>query len=158
MAIKGLRKSATFQYVSRNDPNRSKDGSPLEGATIFTIGTLDGYEHAEVKDLQTEARLVQHRTETGELRSAVDTKMVIYKGALMACRYGLKGWINFMDDDGKPIPYTTSKVTVGNREVDVLSEDALAQIPPDLAMELMQEITSRNLPSKVDVGNSDAQS
>lgn len=161
MAIKGLAKTSTYPYVLIDDPCRGPKGEPVEGSTIFQIGSLDGYQKARVKDLQSESKLQQLDAEkAGTADSAdfqINIKMMMYSAAYEACRLGLHGWSNFSADiDGveTKVEFKTVEEIIGRRKYQVVDGAALSFLDPDSALELMNEIMEHSSVSKEQEGNS----
>jgi hypothetical protein len=148
MAVKGLSSSRTYLFVSLTDPCRDDKGNPTDGATVFELGTLDGTLMARIKDLQADSKI--RELEAG--MQSVDVVMTLHAAAMEACRVGIRGWSNFLDEDGKEIKFEARNEVIGRKQYHVLTSEAVGRIPPDLAMEIMQSLVQTNSISKEDEG------
>lgn len=135
MAITGLSKIETTEYISENDPCKSE----AEGATVFLIGAVDKELIGGLRDE------LQHIESVGDKQIIkLNTSAVFTK----ACKVGLKGWRNFKDKDGKDIPFRLVDGFIYSKEVKVLSPESINGLPFDLIMELGRVIVEKN--SKLD--------
>ena len=135
MAITGLSKQETSEYISEKDPCKSE----AEGATVFIIGAVDKETIGALKD---GAQILE--TSDGVQRIVLNTSATMVK----ACRVGLRGWRNFKDAQGKDIPFKTVEDYMFSKAVRLVSDDTIAAMPYDLIMELGRVIVDRN--SKMD--------
>lgn len=135
MAITGLSKIETSEYISEGDPCKTEQ----EGATVFLIGAVDKETIGGLRDE------LQHLETIGEKQIVkLNTSAVFTK----ACKVGLKGWRNFKDADGKDIPFKLVDGFMYNKEMKVLSPESINGLPFDLIMELGRAIVEKN--SKLD--------
>lgn len=143
MAIIGLNTSATKKYVSDLDPAK---GTP--GETVFVIGTLDSRISGLLKDQMTTFDIDQEKPE------GVSLKNVKVNGvAFEACRYGVKGWSNFKDDEGHEIKFETKGHYEGGKLYQVVPGDLIARIPDPIVLELYNQITGGNFLSEAEAKN-----
>lgn len=135
MAITGLSKIETSEYISESDPCKTEQ----EGATVFLIGAVDKETIGGLRDE------LQHLETVGEKQIVkLNTSAVFTK----ACKVGLKGWRNFKDKDGKDIPFRLVDGFMYNKETKVLAPESINGLPFDLIMELGRAIVEKN--SKLD--------
>ena len=108
MAITAISKLTTADYI----PERNKDiGDP----TVFKLKPLSGRRYMEIMpELKTD--------ENGETS-------VSGKGLWMAIKFGLVGWDNFYDEDGKELKFNMINIE---------------KIPPVTLIDLAGEIINRS--------------
>lgn len=58
----------------------------------------------------------------------------------LACRFGIRGWSNWRDDDGNEIPFSTEPFRIGSRPCEVVPESLVERIPHDVRLEIGMEI------------------
>lgn len=140
--LTGLRLNATKEYISEQDEAK---GTPTENedATIFTIGTISRRVAVYIKDKTTSFRSDE---DAGEAGMVADFKMNLV--AYETVRFGLRGWKNFKDADGNPIPFKTEKEELANGTYDVVTAKCLDAIPYDVMLELSGQINEINEVSK----------
>lgn len=108
MAITAISKLTAEDYIAQSD---REDESP----TRFRLRPLNGLQYMEViSELS--------RGDDGQLR-------ISGKGMKLALQYGLVGWSNFRDSDGKEIKFNPVNVE---------------KIPPVILSELAGEIINRS--------------
>jgi hypothetical protein len=156
MSIKGLKPTSTKKYVLKDDPCRNPDGSPSEGATVFYIKTLDGYERAYIRDQAVTIETVMG--DDGQPTIKVEDKPGLFKPAYQTLRIALQGWDNFQDDDGNQISFDTDTITLapGMAPIRAPTWDCLRRIPSANAFELMAEIMGFNELTKAEASKSGA--
>lgn len=135
MAITGLSKQETTEYISEKDPCKSE----AEGATVFMIGAVDKETIGALKD---GAQILE--SVDGTQRIVLNTSATMVK----ACRVGLRGWRNFKDAQGKDIPFKTEEGYLFGKPVRLVTEETMSLLPYDLIMELGRVIVDKN--SKMD--------
>ena len=135
MAITGLSKIETSEYICENDPCKNE----AEGATVFLLGAVDKEVIGSLRDE------LQHIETVGDHQIIkLNTSSVFTK----ACKVGLRGWRNFKDSTGKDIPFRVVDGFVCGKEAKVLSQESLGSLPFDLIIELGRAIVEKN--SKLD--------
>jgi len=160
MAIKGLRASSTSTFVSKSDPCYSADGNHKEGATKFVLRTLDGHLQARLQDLGSQMEIDQHdaaeAAKTGATEIRAQLKMSPFTAAMEACRLAIADWENFEDPDkeGQLLKCKTRREQIGRNMYDVLEQESLKAIQPDLALEIYMEIKRLSALTGADVKNS----
>jgi hypothetical protein len=143
----GLNINATREYVSKLDPDK---GTAKE--TVFTLGTLDTYVMGRVRD-----KLTTIESVTFAGTDAVPaTQLQIHASRIEACRFGIRGWKNLVDENGKEIEFKTDTITVGFKRYEVVKEDLLKIIPLDVLLELADVILKDNTVTEKEVGNSES--
>ena len=131
MAITGLSKQETTEYISEKDPCKNE----AEGATVFLIGAVDKETIGALKD---SAQILEQVD--GSQRIILNTSATMTR----ACRVGLRGWRNFKDANGKDIPFRTEEDYLFGKSRKLVTEDAIACLPYDLIMELGRVIVDKN--------------
>jgi hypothetical protein len=129
--------------VSKHDDAK---GTPEE--TVFEIGTLDSRIMGRITDKATTMSIDPTRPD-----DEVDTQINSSAVAFETVMYGLRGWQNFVDADGKEIPFKTAKRNHGGQSYRVVDEEVLKQVPRVVIMELAEEIRRDNELSETDVKN-----
>lgn len=135
MAITGLNKLETVDYISEKDPCKSE----AEGATVFVLGSVDKEIIGAIKDSMQSLEMVD-----GKQKIVMNTSASYIK----ACRVGLRGWRNFKDSEGKDIPFKLEEGYPFGKAMKIVSKETMEKIPLDLAIELGQAIVDKN--SKMD--------
>ena len=135
MAITGLSKLETVDYIASKDPCKTE----AEGATVFVLGTLDKETVGALRDSMQSLEMAD-----GKQKIVMNTSATMVK----ACRMGLKGWRNFKDSEGKDIPFKTEEEYMFGKSFKVVSKETMDKIPLDLIIELGQAIVDKN--SKMD--------
>jgi len=131
MAITGLSKIETTEYISEKDPCKTE----AEGATVFLLGAID-------KEL---VGALRDNAQTMDLTDGKQS-MVLNTSAMMvkACRAGLRGWRNFKDDSGKDIMFKLEEGYLFGKPLKLVSEETIAKMPFDLVIELGRAIVDKN--------------
>lgn len=135
MAITGLSKIETSEYISENDPCKTEQ----EGATVFLIGAVDKETIGALKDNAQAMELVD-----GKQQMVVNTSATMIK----ACRAGLRGWRNFKDENGKDIIFKLEDGYLFDKSMKLVSKETIDKMPFDLVIELGRAIVDKN--SKLD--------
>jgi len=113
---------STFSYVLRDDRELAK-----EQQTVFELRGLTVAEEASVTD----SMILAHGG-VEELSVRAGTH------ALTVLRYGLRGWSNFLDSAGQPVPFETEKGHPRH-----CTDACLDRLAPRHRQELMQAILDR---------------
>src|SRR5688572_18726257 len=131
MGLKGLRISEKYDYISKLDeaPTHEGEGSERreltveererQGATVFELGSLRVDVRTKIAD-----GVMGFRQGEGNQPSSLN--MNLSRQNLEALRFGLKGFRNFKDEDGDPIPYKTEKYQFEGKEILVPSLETLS--------------------------------
>lgn len=135
MAILGISTFENQEYISEKDPAKTKE----EGATVFILGSLDVDIKAKLTD-----RSFSMEVGSGDQKINSQNNTV----ALDAVRFGLRGWENFKDKDGKAIPFKSEETLIGGRMYSVVSQKTLNSLPIDLIVELGNKIMRVNTVSE----------
>lgn len=130
MAIQGISKSEIERYISEFDKARTEE----DGATIWLLGVLDADIRARIGD----KALVMEQGADG-------ARMFLNQGTrnLEAVRFGLKGWVNFKDDD-EEVEYETIKRFVNSKPYDIVNDEGISHIPGHVLNEIGQRILVKN--------------
>lgn len=137
MAIRALDLNKVRDYIC-------KDDDP-DDPTVWKIGTLSSRDKGMIRDSVTSFSFDTENlnSEDGEKAdvSSMDTKIERSKMNFEAVRRGLKGWENFLDDKGEPIP---NKLVIrdvgGGVKKSVVPNDILDRIPLDTLDELAEQV------------------
>lgn len=130
MAIQGISKSEIERYISEFDKARTEE----DGATIWLLGVLDADIRARIGD----KALVMEQGADG-------ARMFLNQGTrnLEAVRFGLKGWVNFKDED-EEVEYETIKRFVNSKPYDIVNDEGISHIPGHVLNEIGQRILVKN--------------
>lgn len=131
MAITGLSKVETTEYISEKDPCKNE----AEGASVFLIGAIDKELVGALRDSAQTMELVE-----GKQTMVLNTSSMYIK----ACRAGLKGWRNFKDESGKDIMFKVEDGYLFDKALKLVSKETMDKIPFDLAIELGRAIVDKN--------------
>jgi hypothetical protein len=153
MALIGISCGDTFEYVSEGDPSKRRVDEPIDpkhpdkgsrtkvviddDATVFELGVLDVFLMGMIYD---RASAIAPRESDGEL--AFSTR--VNQTNIEAVRYGLRGWRNFLDRDGKEIPFETKLQHAANRKYQVVTDECLNRLGIRRIRELGQQIKDRS--------------
>jgi hypothetical protein len=141
MAIKGLSKFETEDYISESDEAKTKEN----GATIFKLGSLD----VDLRAMIADDMFGYVSGQDGDVR-VVNNQT---KARLRAVRYGLVGWDNFTDEKGIAIECIRKTDVVAGKTCLCLTDESLAQLPNRLISELGGKIIAMNSVSGSLLGN-----
>lgn len=163
MALIGISRFDTVEYVSDQDPCKKKTEVPIDpkdpkkgmreqidiepGATKFKLSALDVFTMGRIYD---NAQKVSHDVEGG---ASVHT--YLNQTNIEACQFGLKGWENFVDSEGQSIPFKTMKRNVHGRTYEIVADEAMKALGPQLAFELGSEIKRMSEVTAAEAKNSD---
>jgi hypothetical protein len=138
--ITGIDISETFDYISPSDKSEPK--------TVFKVGVIPTIVMASIRD---QSRIVMVDLQTMDGKTPVRTN--IAEMQLNYVRHGLKGWSNLKDKRGNVLTFTTKKTTLAGREIDIVSDESLNQIPDDIIQELSEKIRDLNTLSSEEIKN-----
>jgi len=168
MALVGISKAETIEYVSDDDPCKTVKKVPIDavqgllggtkdeeiivdGATKFTLGTLDVFLMGMIYD---RASTITRDDEAG----AIGMSTKLNSTAIDACRYGLRAWENFQDAQGSDLKLTFVKKVVMGRDYQAVTDDCLASMGIRLVAELGNKIKEISNVTRADTKNSAAAS
>jgi len=138
--------SATREYTLKSDvrPKALTEGEPWQ-PTVFEIGVLDGILGPMLLDKHTV-------TARKNRDSTVDMKPGSYM--LDIVRFGLRGWKNFADKDGKPVEFIRTQMQVLGVGMRWVADDrCIAKLQSEWMSELSDAILNANQLSEDDVKN-----
>lgn len=164
MAIKALDLNKTFPYVCADDDP--------DDPTTWMIGTLTSRDKGAIRDSATTFTFSNTSLKAAEGSGKGDeddgnakdggttTKIEKSKMNFEAVRRGVKGWENFLDGDGKPIPFKTVIRDVGGGvKKGVIPNDLMDRIPLNILDELAGIVMDGySKDEEEDAGNSHGQS
>jgi hypothetical protein len=143
MPIIGISLDAERVVESQYD---SAKGTPE--ATKFTIGSLDSRLNGRLKDMAT-SLTVDPTNPNDEITTNINANEVAFQ---TVC-FGLRGWENFNDGNGKPIKFKTRKQTMGANSYTIADPDLVRLLPEDVVSELAEHIRKDNNVSEVEAKN-----
>jgi hypothetical protein len=148
MALIGISVGDTFDYVSDSDPAKKRVDVPIDSedpskgsrsevvigddATVFELGVLDVFLMGMIYDRATAISKAED--------DSLGFSTRVNQTNIEAVRFGLRGWRNFRDRDGREIPFETTKHHVGNRKYMVVADDCLNRLGIRRIRELGQQI------------------
>lgn len=151
MALIGLSKFETFQYISVSDGSRvyypeghemenqlNEEASIENGATVFLLGALSVEERAYIIDRTGVVQEFDEQTGQTRLIHRAGTRNV------EACRFGIRGWSNFPDKDGNDIPFKTINRSLNGVDRAVPSPESMGALTVALITEIGTVILERN--------------
>jgi hypothetical protein len=133
MALIAVDVNAVREYSLKADVGDDK--------TVFQIGLLDAPLRAHIED----KGLSYSVNATSPRDSPADVKMNLNQRALEVVRFGLRGWKNFKDSQGRDVQFDRVSQAVpglGNRYV--VSDVSLRALEMDWIKELAGEISGDN--------------
>lgn len=126
MALTGINIFETKDYISRHDTDK-------ENPTVFKVGHLDAFISSEIEDSAAKVNISSN--EENEITVKERQKEI------MAIKFGLKGWENFLDPrTGKSMEFQTKSLAKNGKNYNVVSDHCLAVIPALVRKELADEI------------------
>lgn len=150
MAIKALNLTRTRKFISKSDTG------PDAEKTVWLLGTLSSRDIGRIRDSASSFEIdTSQKGADGKSTSPdkMTTNVERSKMNMEAVRLGLRGWENFLDDDGEPIKFVTKKLDIGGKVREVIPMDVLDIIPADLITELADALLGANTPEETDAGN-----
>src|SRR5690348_12318379 len=122
----------TFDYSLRGDASPEK--------TTFILGVVDSFARAHIDDTHS---LVKQ--DDGTIES-----MAIANKYIGFVKFGLKGWKNFKDADGKDVEFKTEEVSFPWGKRTVVSDESIKKLDLSWIIELGLEILVHNKLSGTD--------
>lgn len=118
MAVKAVTLTKTLRYQSEDDPAKG-----TVDATTFLLNPLSSWQAAQVSDLL--ASFTADAASGGDAQS----NMKVHQAAILAVRFGLYGWENFVDDEERQVEFKAERQNIGGRAVNAISPLLLDRIP-----------------------------
>lgn len=145
MAVRGLTLDSVVEYVSVSDPGHPNHAIKVDESgewappqpTVFLLGMLPARLQAMLKDRST-------RFQVDDSGKTVAVDFNAHHAALERVRFGLKGWKNFLDENGKEIGFETEDTVVNNHKYRAMKTESLNRLPIELVRELSIEIDRIN--------------
>jgi hypothetical protein len=144
MAITGLTLDETWEYKCADD-----DG---DDPTWWILGVIDAVLLAKIED---KLMLFRVGGEQADEDGSTETKLKVNERNIEIVRYGLKGYRNFKDAEGKEIPFRTVSAVRSGRNVKIVEDATIRRIPPNVLKELAEQILEGNALSEEEVKNSE---
>jgi len=135
MPIVGIALASERKYESDLDPSK---GTPE--ATQFILGTLDSRIYGRLKDSATSIHVDPTKGEAESVTTTINSNEVAFNTVV----YGLRGWENFVGEDGKEIKFKSSKRTHGSHSYKVADPEMVKLIPQAVLSELSEQIKKDN--------------
>ncbi len=132
MAITAVDVGKTRDYIAKNDPDR-------ENPTVWKLGILDARIKSYLEDAATSFEFG-----AGGAEGQAKTTLNLNAQAVEIVRFGLKGFSNFVDVDGKEVKFDTIARAVGGKSYNVVAESVLSLIPYNTIKELAKDIQKDN--------------
>jgi hypothetical protein len=167
MALVGISRTDTFEYVSNDDPCKRRVPKMLpglasslavmmtgedvvidDGATLFRLGVLDVFLMGMIYDKST--KISRSLDDGGD----VSMHTSINATNIETVRYGLRGWEHFRDPNGSDIAFQTEKRIVMGRDYLACTDDMLQLLGVRLIGELAGKIKEASEVSKDEAKNS----
>lgn len=144
MAVVGLTLDETKEYICADDPGNPEGLMADEeiGAqpTVFILGALSSRVMTKLRDQSTKFNM-----EPGQELKA---NFAPNEAAWERVRMGLKGWKNFVDGQGKEIPFKTEEISVTGKPYTVVALETMDRIPLSVIQELSMAIDEFNTPTE----------
>lgn len=118
MAVRAVTLTKELKYVSEDDPAK---GTADE--TTFILTPLASWQSAQVSDLL--ASFSADAASGGEASS----NMKVHQAAILAVRFGLRGWHNLVDENNEQIEYKSNQQNVGGKTVIAVRPELLDRVP-----------------------------
>lgn len=145
MAIRGLSMAEKSPYILKADPGhpehadhkmKVKAGDAPEAPTTFYIGNLSAADRMEIGDMG--ATPTMHG-------GSITMKGNAFTKNYVTVKRGLKGWDNFLDENGNAITFETSTEQLASGEFRALvTDECLSRLGRDDISELASEIMRKN--------------
>lgn len=113
-----------------------------EDPTVFEIGAVDSRVMGHLRDKSTKVSFTQSDAETNPDAEA-GVQVNNHELNFRTVQFGLKGFVNFKDDNGD-IALKTESVTVGSRRYDVMHGDIVSLLPDYVIEWLAAQIGNLN--------------
>jgi hypothetical protein len=110
---------------------REEIGQP----TVFYLGVLTKADRIELGDMTNTPTMKGDGISIGNRRT---------QRSYEAVRRGLRGWDNFLTEEGRPIPFKEGTMQAGAGFAKVLHDECFAYLPVDVVHELSDAIFLRN--------------
>lgn len=119
------------ERIDMEDAVREEVGKP----TVFYIGVLTKADRIELGDMTNTPTMKDNGISIGNRRT---------QRSYEAVRRGLRGWENFLDENGRNIPFKEGTTQAGAGFAKVMHDDCFAYLPVDVVHELADAIFARN--------------
>lgn len=118
MAVRAVTLTKELKYVSEDDPAKGTDAE-----TVFLLAPLASWQSAAVSDLL--ASFSASAASGGEAAS----EMKVHQAAILAVRFGLRSWHNFVDDENAQIDFKSKQQTISGKTVIAIVPELLDRLP-----------------------------
>ena len=137
MAVRAVTLTKELKYVSDEDPAKGTSDE-----TTFILTPLASWQSAQVSDLL--ASFSADASSGGEASS----NMKVHQAAILAVRFGLNGWHNFVDENNEQIEYKSRQQNVGGKTIVAVMPDLLDRIPMGEIFGMYRLLMEANAPSE----------
>lgn len=145
MAIKAINLSKVIEHVLSFD-----DEAGTDKATKFTIGALDARVFSVIKDKATSLPVSAFTNPEGAMAS-LNMNQTNFEVVV----FGLRGWNNFLDDNGNQVQFRTVNTNLGGKLYLTADPDQVALLPDEAISELASKIMDFNAPTEEERKNSE---
>lgn len=132
MSLTAIDLGETLDYTSQFDTDK-------ESPTIFKIGVLDSLIMSKISDSLT---VYEVDMENPDKNPA--TRFNYSQRQIEVVRFGLKGWENFKDKQGKDVQFRTKSLNYAGKNYEVVSDQSLSCLAFMLIQELAEVIFKQN--------------
>lgn len=141
MGIKAIDLGETIRFVSEHDKDEPK--------TTWLLGVLDTPTRKQIEDIAFEYEQTPGKPESAKAKATFN----IGKSELELVAFGLKGFEEFRDKNGKIINFKTEDRVMRSRVYHVVSDEVLRVIPGNIITELAKKIKDINNVSEEETKN-----
>lgn len=147
MAMIAVSMDDILDYVSNRDPSKKMIQVPLnikneQGEDLFDLVEEIDWDSATVFELGPLDQRTHHRLVDNAMKvsQGQGIQMNVNQTNYEVVRFGLRGWRNFLDKDGKPVKFLTDKVPVGSATYNAVNDQTMSALGHDLIKELAARI------------------
>lgn len=133
MAVTAVNINKTKVYVSKYDNDKNNP-------TKWHVGFLDSLIRAKIDD-----QVTVFEADASNPEGKARTTLKLNEAKIELVRFGLKNVENFIDEEtGKPVKFDTIAIVRDGKSYNVVSDQILRRIDPDILYELADEIKRMN--------------
>lgn len=146
MATKAINLTKVKTYQLNSDPDKGTDN-----ATTWTIGALDSRVLATIKDRATAIPMSALSGANSEATATLNINQTNFDIVV----FGLKGFLNFQDDEGKQVEYKSTNTTLGGKTYLTIDPSIVSRMNADDIDELATQIVEFNTMTEPERKNSE---
>ena len=143
MAVKAVTLTKQLRYQSEDDPAKGTND-----ATTFFLNPLSSWQAAQVSDLL--ASFTADAAGGGDAQS----NMKVHQAAILAVRFGLTGWENFLDEEDRQLDFKNERQNIGGRAITAVTPQLLDRIPMGEIFGMYKLLMDASAPSEDAAKNS----